>query len=288
MGALLVGLLTLGTAGAWMLNRRVVDPLRSLNEAARTMAEGDFTPRVDLQSMDEVGTLGLAINQIGERVQTWSVDLRSQISEAHLARAELELANERLVGLMSGLPTVVFDLEGKVVSRNGAFDVLLAKGVNGDELEDAARRAAAAVASLSGKRSDDSDAEAAFVVAGKIHLHERSYTVKAVLVEEELVVLRRQSVCVTIEPDGSELPGVAEIRERFGLTEREAEIALLLARGASNKKIADRLGIQPSTVRTHTEHLFPKLRVNSRKALGLVLMGPVNPESSDPRPEGLS
>jgi DNA-binding NarL/FixJ family response regulator len=70
----------------------------------------------------------------------------------------------------------------------------------------------------------------------------------------------------------TELPHADELRARYALTRREAEVAILLARGASNAEIATRLGIRPSTVRTHAERLFPKVGVHTRKALALVLL----------------
>jgi DNA-binding CsgD family transcriptional regulator len=47
----------------------------------------------------------------------------------------------------------------------------------------------------------------------------------------------------------------------------EAEIVLLLARGLSDREIAEALSISPHTVRTHTMHVFRKLGLHSRKAL---------------------
>ena len=48
------------------------------------------------------------------------------------------------------------------------------------------------------------------------------------------------------------------------ITRREAEVLRLLACGASNKTIADTLGISPTTVRNHVEHLLAKLGVHSK------------------------
>jgi DNA-binding NarL/FixJ family response regulator len=48
------------------------------------------------------------------------------------------------------------------------------------------------------------------------------------------------------------------------LTNREREILALLAEGLGNKQIGGRLGISPSTVKTHLELLFEKLGVSSR------------------------
>jgi DNA-binding CsgD family transcriptional regulator len=54
---------------------------------------------------------------------------------------------------------------------------------------------------------------------------------------------------------------------RFGLTKREAQIARLLARRASNWEIAEQLDISPHTVRHHVENIFTKLGVHSRRSI---------------------
>ncbi len=48
------------------------------------------------------------------------------------------------------------------------------------------------------------------------------------------------------------------------LTRREQEILALLAKGAFYKEIADALKISLSTVRTHIQHIYEKLHVQSR------------------------
>ena len=51
------------------------------------------------------------------------------------------------------------------------------------------------------------------------------------------------------------------------LTERELEIATLVAVGRPNKQIADRLHISEWTVSTHLRRIFVKLGVRSRAAM---------------------
>ena len=48
------------------------------------------------------------------------------------------------------------------------------------------------------------------------------------------------------------------------LTSREQEILALLAKGALYKEIGDTLSISISTVRTHVQHIYEKLHVQSR------------------------
>jgi non-specific serine/threonine protein kinase len=48
------------------------------------------------------------------------------------------------------------------------------------------------------------------------------------------------------------------------LTERERQVAALVAEGLTNKEIAARLVISPRTVQGHVEHLLAKLGFTSR------------------------
>ena len=58
-----------------------------------------------------------------------------------------------------------------------------------------------------------------------------------------------------------------EQRRLLNLSPREAEIAVLIARGFANKQIAAELGISPATVRTHIYNLYQKVGANSRVEL---------------------
>lgn len=53
------------------------------------------------------------------------------------------------------------------------------------------------------------------------------------------------------------------------LTERETQILQRISIGESNKEVARQLGISPSTVRTHVESVFRKLRCTTRAAATL-------------------
>jgi HD-GYP domain-containing protein (c-di-GMP phosphodiesterase class II) len=57
-----------------------------------------------------------------------------------------------------------------------------------------------------------------------------------------------------------------------GLTRREVEVLQLLARGLSNREIADRLVIAPRTVASHAEHIYAKIGAPTRAAAGLFAM----------------
>lgn len=81
------------------------------------------------------------------------------------------------------------------------------------------------------------------------------------------------SVIVLVSKAGVTLPDAQTLSARFGLSRREAEVALLLAEGLSNAEIADRLFVSPHTARRHTANIFEKLGVNTRKGLALLFLG---------------
>lgn len=70
----------------------------------------------------------------------------------------------------------------------------------------------------------------------------------------------------------SPFPTVRALRDRFGLTDRQAEVALLLGRGLSNKAVAEELMISPNTVRRHVRAVLLKLGLSSRAAVAYTLV----------------
>jgi DNA-binding NarL/FixJ family response regulator len=85
--------------------------------------------------------------------------------------------------------------------------------------------------------------------------------------------LLRQLVGATTRRLG-QLPVEPEIDDwRRALSEREAEVAGLVAGGASNKEVANRLAITERTVKAHLSAIFEKLEVRDRLQLSLRING---------------
>ena len=64
-----------------------------------------------------------------------------------------------------------------------------------------------------------------------------------------------------VEPARGELPAA--------LSEREVEVLVLMARGLSNRQMADRLIIAPATVKRHVEHIYQKTGLATRAAAAI-------------------
>ena len=64
-------------------------------------------------------------------------------------------------------------------------------------------------------------------------------------------------------------PNVRRLQSRFGLTLREAQVAMCVARGLANGEIATELGIREKTVKNALMAVFQKCRVRNRVELAL-------------------
>ncbi|WP_181706253.1 response regulator transcription factor [Chthonobacter rhizosphaerae] len=62
------------------------------------------------------------------------------------------------------------------------------------------------------------------------------------------------------------------LRERFQITNREAEVLLWITHGKSNRDIAEILGLSPRTVNKHLEQVYAKLGVENRSSAAVVAL----------------
>lgn len=57
------------------------------------------------------------------------------------------------------------------------------------------------------------------------------------------------------------------VAQEFGLTEREAEVMVLLAKGRTRARIQEELYLSSGTVATHARHIYQKVGVHSKQEL---------------------
>lgn len=68
--------------------------------------------------------------------------------------------------------------------------------------------------------------------------------------------------------------------ERYRLTPREREVAMLVLQGFSNRTIAGRLSLTEYTVEGYVRRILAKVGVNSRTALVAAILGWESPQNS--------
>jgi DNA-binding NarL/FixJ family response regulator len=86
--------------------------------------------------------------------------------------------------------------------------------------------------------------------------------------DELFEAVRAVSSGATCHAPGTALPGAANGTEA-GLSERELEVAALIADGLSNKEISTALKISEPTVKKHVGHILEKLGLEDRLQAGL-------------------
>lgn len=150
----------------------------------------------------------------------------------------------------------VCDASGNVLHRNDAFDRVMLRSVDGTEPLPEVQEIARRVADSGSRETVEREL---FTGAGRAVVR---------LQAMECDVSGANLVAIAVETASERAPSLNDLRRRFSLTAREAEIALLLAAGKSNAHIARLLLISAHTARHHTERVLAKLSVRSRAEVG--------------------
>jgi DNA-binding CsgD family transcriptional regulator len=96
--------------------------------------------------------------------------------------------------------------------------------------------------------------------------------------QEAFVCLRDARRLTIVRADDALL--LEEKRPEIVLTAREREVLSWVAHGKTNAEVAELLWLAPSTVRTHLEHVYAKLGVNTRTAAVARFFGLIDAEAS--------
>lgn len=168
-------------------------------------------------------------------------------------------------------PVLLFDADGRERHRTASLVRLLAAEPDGERVLIEIRALAGSVRPLAAPRWRDAPAGPA-PPAREVRTARATYRLRATVLPEGAFD-SFGSVLVTVERvGGAAWPAPERVRERLGLSAREAEVALLLAEGLSNAALADRLFIAPATARRHTENVLGKLGLSKRSAVAAALL----------------
>jgi PAS domain S-box-containing protein len=107
--------LLIGSIVAFGTSRTITRPVRQLVHGAEQVGQGNLDYRIEVKSGDEIGTLGIAFNQmaaaIGEKetqLRKWATDLEQRVEER---TSELRESEERYRTLSETSPDMIFVID---------------------------------------------------------------------------------------------------------------------------------------------------------------------------------
>ena len=114
----------------------ITKPVRALSSAAKKIADGDFSTRVEVATKDEIGTLAENVNEMSGRLEEMVQKIKED--ERKMRHTELRLLQEQINPhfLYNTLDTIIWLVEGNspdkavnmVVSLSDFFRIVLSKG----------------------------------------------------------------------------------------------------------------------------------------------------------------
>lgn len=164
-------------------------------------------------------------------------------------------------------PTAVMDLRGRVLHWNTA----LRRVLDGNPDRNIIEARVASTARAAGALVQPDSATEAPALHRSFRAGGHAWVAQGVLVGGPLG-MGREGVVVSLRATGGP-PTVRHLTARFGLTKREAEVARLLWERKTNAELADALFISQHTARHHTERIFSKLGIRSRREVRGALEG---------------
>ncbi|MFI6919719.1 ATP-binding protein [Nonomuraea spiralis] len=256
-----------------------------LHEARRAFEEVlTLSERLDNHLGQSYGHVGLA--QIARRTGDRAGARRHY--EAGLRLLRHIDARQQIVSCLAGLGRVALDEGDLAEARTRLTEALVLSRDAG--LRDSIARRLAAWARLLAAEGDDR--RAVLLAAASLGLRGRrpdarteellgparnrlGEAVVALLWAEGLAMTADQAVSCALGGQLPELPAapVAPALQDSRLTAREREIAALVARGLSNRAIADELVISPATAARHVANILGKLGFSTRTQIAAWVIG---------------
>lgn len=166
--------------------------------------------------------------------------------------------NARLLDCLP-LKAFLFSLNGHTLHRSQALQTLLRNTPDASLLTTHAQRMPAALNALLRQQTP----LLATKTTQRLRTGSNRYELTASFIPAG-VLASDPCVIVLLREAQTAKPDHHDLQERWALTPREAEVALLLCERLSNREIGERLSISAHTVRHHVESILTKLGLTSR------------------------
>jgi DNA-binding CsgD family transcriptional regulator len=185
-------------------------------------------------------------------------------------------ANDRMYSLADALDhinegAVLLNSDGQLLWHNRAFDKLLVENREGHMLVAAVIEFAGDFyTDLNDARHSGRDREES--VTRDVNVGRIEHEIHCTLMPEGMLGLESYALCL-IKRTASKWSSYEEhLRQTWGLTEREAQVAVECLRGNKNLEIAERLRISVETVNKHLDKVYQKANVRGRAELASRLL----------------
>lgn len=155
------------------------------------------------------------------------------------------------------LPVVVLDLRLEIVTRNSAFRDAFPGEAAGALVGDACSRLGLVRSDGMGDIMLGAPWHAEGTISGS-----RRVRVRPIVFDDDP---EPTWVAMTVERRAARRLTADNLEHRFGLSPRQAEVALLLAQGQTTAEIARTLALTTHTIRHHAEQVLRRLNVRSRQ-----------------------
>jgi DNA-binding CsgD family transcriptional regulator len=164
---------------------------------------------------------------------------------------------------------VFLNSEGQLTWHNRAFDKLLVENREGHLLVAAVIELAA---DFTSERNSEGSTEVCESVVRDVTVGRIEHEIQCTLMPEGMLGTESYTLCL-IKRSASRWSSYQEhLRQTWGLTEREAQVAVECLRGNKNLEIAEHLRISVETVNKHLDKVYQKANVRGRAELASRLL----------------
>jgi len=142
---IILSLLILGGILIYQLNRLIIKPIENINAVSERLAGGDLTPRLDIKSNDEIGSLAGSINRLADNLRKIISGVKEVAQSTASATEEVTLSSHRVLG---GAKKQQVSLDDAGLSIEAIDNAVSEVALGADTLAVSAEQASSAIAEL--------------------------------------------------------------------------------------------------------------------------------------------